>query len=134
MKPRCLVIAIVVVLALGGLLTHECWARKSPKGSDAEIRAWVLQQTPIGSTRKHVMATIEREHWICHPWYEGSGGSEAREWGRHRYHFKCCGEVGSYHAFYPPFFIWPCRVVACWLFGADDRLAQVLVSQACEGL
>ena len=130
MKPRGLVIAIVAVLALGGLLTHECCARNPPRGSDAEIRAWVLQQTPIGSTRKHVMATIQREHWSGHAWYWG-GGSD--EWAHHRY-FRYGAELGTYHAFYPPFFIWPCRVAAYWLFGPDDRVTQVLVSQACEGL
>jgi hypothetical protein len=131
MKPPALVIAIVVVLALEGLFTHESWARNPLRGSDAEIRAWVLQQTPIGSTRKQVMATIEREHWSYQSWFVGSNG--IREWGHHRY-FKCCAELGSYHAFLPPFFISRCRAFACWLFGPDDRVTQVFADSGCEGL
>ena len=44
MKPP-VFIAIVVVLALGGSFTSKCWARNPFRGSDAEIRAWVLQKT-----------------------------------------------------------------------------------------
>jgi hypothetical protein len=76
------------------------------------------------------MTTIEREHWSGHDWYWGSGG---QEWAHHRY-FKYGADLGTYRAFFPPFFIFPCRAAAYWLFGPDDRVTQVLVSSACSGL
>jgi hypothetical protein len=123
---------VLILLAGVCLFAYKSLARKPLKGSAAEIRARVLEKTPLGSTRKQVMGTIEREHWSCHRWFVGDGDG-SREWGHHR-HFKCCAEVGSYHEFFPPFFIFPCRAFACWLFGPDDRLTQVLASSACDGL
>jgi hypothetical protein len=130
MKPHRVVIVVVLVLAIGCLLAHESSARNALRRSDAEIRAWVLQKTPLGSTRKEVLATIEREHWSGHSWYVGPGSPE---WEQHRY-FKYCAELGTYRSFFPPFFVFPCRVFAYWLFGPGDRVIQVFVSSACSGL
>ncbi len=126
----------LVLLVLAGvcLFAYQSLARNPLKGSAAEIRAWVLEKTPLGSTRKQVMTTMEREHWSYQSYFTWSGSASGmREWGHHR-HFKCCAELGSYHAFYPPFFIFPCHAFACWLFGPDDRLTQVLACSACDGL
>ena len=124
-------ILVVALLFTGVLLfAHQSCARNPLRRSDGEICAWVLEKTPVGSTRKDVMSTIEREHWTGHTWYVGPGNPE---WEHHRY-FKYCAELGTYHSFFPPFFIFPCRVFAYWLFGPDNRVTQVLVSSACSGL
>ena len=130
MKPSRVVIAVVLVLAGASLLAHEICARNPLRRSNTEIRAWVLQKTPIGSTRKQVIATIEREHWSGHAYYWGTGSSE---W-KHHQHFKYGADLGSYHSFFSPFFIFPCRAAAYWLFGPDDRVTQILVSSGCSGL
>lgn len=131
MNARSIVFVGLLLVAICFFPRESLRARNPLKGSEAEIRAWVLEKTPLGSTRKQVITTIQREHWSYLPYFVGSSG--VREWGNHR-HFKCCGELGRYHAFYPPFFIFPCRAFACWLFGSDDRLTQVFTSSGCEGL
>ena len=94
--------------------------------SDSEVRASLLEQTPIGSTREQVLATIERERWRGHREYRGV---YRREIEQHSY-FGYGAELASYAAF----FIFPCRSSAYWLFGADDRVTDVFVSSWCEGL
>ena len=85
-------ILVVALLFTGVLLfAHQSCARNPLRRSDAEIRAWVLEKTPVGSTRKDVMSTIEREHWTGHTWYVGPGNPE---WEHHRY-FKYCAELGT---------------------------------------
>ena len=130
MKPRRVVITSVIVFAVVCAFAYQSCTRNPLRRSDAEIRAWVLQKTPIGSTREQVMATIEREHWNGHEYYWGTG---SREW-EHHHHFKYGADLGGYHSFWPPFFIFPCRAAAYWLFGPDDRVTQVLVSSGCSGL
>jgi hypothetical protein len=129
LKARSVVIAVVLVLALACSLAYESCAQNPLRHSEADVRAWLLQKTPIGSTREQVMATIVREHWSGHREYRGTFRREIE----HHPYFAHGAELGTYRVL-SPLFIWPCHASAYWLFGANDRVTQVFVSKWCEGL
>src|SRR5437868_3885403 len=119
MKPRRLLVGILIFLALAFLSAYASYARNPLTRSKSEVRAWLLGKTPIGSTREQVMATIEREHWEGHPEYRGEFHPEVDLAARtlHRQYPGYGAELGTYG----PFFL-PCHASAYWLFGADDRV------------
>jgi hypothetical protein len=129
---RIVVTGVALISAVVGY--HSVLAatsNKPPLGhSDAEVRVWVLQKTPIGTSRQQVMAMIANEGWSGHREFRGVGD---RKVFNHRYG-SYGAELGSYHRFFFPFFIWPCHASAFWLFGPDDRVVDVYVSSWCEGL
>jgi hypothetical protein len=96
LKARSVVIAVVLVLALACSLAYESCAQNPLRHSEADVRAWLLQKTPIGSTREQVMATIVREHWSGHREYRGTFRREIE----HHPYFAHGAELGTYRAFF----------------------------------
>jgi hypothetical protein len=131
MKPRRVLAAVLLLLAVGFLFAYASYARNPLTRSKSEVRAWLLQKTPIGSTREQLMVTIEREHWEGHPEYRGEFHPEVELAARnlHRQYPGYGAELGTYG----PFFL-PCHASAYWLFGADDRVTEIFVSKWCEGI
>ena len=116
-------VAFVVVFAVAFIVFR---IQADPlRRPDSEIRASLIAKTPIGSTREHVLAAIERERWRGHPEYRGIYRAEVE----HHSYFGYGAEISSY----APFFILPCHSSAYWLFGPDDRVTDVFVSRWCEG-
>ena len=126
MRSHRVLTAVVVVVCLAvGFIAFRIHADPLRR-PDSEVRAKVLEKTPIGSTREQVLTTIEREGWRGHREYRGV---HRREIEQHSY-FGYGAELVSYAAF----FIFPCRSSAYWLFGPDDRVTDVFVSSWCEGV
>jgi hypothetical protein len=134
MKPRHVLAAVLVLLTVGFSFAYASYVRNPLTRSKAEVRAWLLRKTPIGSTREQIMATIEREQWEGHPEYRGEGHPEVELAARHlhRQYPGYGAELGPYY--FPPFYFWPCHASAYWLFGADDRVTEIFVSKWCEGI
>ena len=126
MRSRRVSIAAGVVVVLAAAFIVFRIQADPLRRSDSEIRASILGKTPIGSTREHVLATIEREGWLGHREYRGIHRPEVE----HHSFFGYGAEISSY----APFFIFPCYSSAYWLFGADDRVSELFVSRWCEGL
>ena len=126
MRSRRVSIAVAVVVVLSAAFIVFRIQADPLRRSDSEIRASILAETPIGSTREHVLATIERERWRGHREYRGIYRPELQ----HHSYFGYGAEISVY----APFFILPCYSSAYWLFGADDRVTDVFVSRWCEGL
>lgn len=122
----------IVLLLVAGicLFAYYSCARDPLRRSEAEIRALLLEKTPIGSTREHVMATIDAEHWVGHPEYRGSFKRELHFVPK----FSYGAQLGRFHAFFPPVFVFPCDVEAFWVFGGDNRVTDVDVSSYCHGM
>ena len=129
MKLRYGIAVVFLLLAAICLFAYQSCARNPLRRSDAEIRTRLLEKTPIGSTREHVMSTIERERWAGHPEYRGVARREIE----HVRYFSYGAQLGTFRALYFPF-VFPCDVEAYWLFGADDRVTEVFVSSYCHGL
>jgi hypothetical protein len=91
--------------------------------SEDGLRTWVLQKTPLGSSRSQVIAVSAREKWGDNDTYVGTGMPP----NVGVTHFGA--DVGSYHGF-----LLPCHVHAYWSFDADDKLIDVYVFRWCEGL
>jgi hypothetical protein len=126
MRVRRTVSVVLIGIAIVGVAGIAADLTLNPlRRSDSEIRKWVLQKTPIGSTREQVMAVIAKEHWGGHPEFRGSpprGPLPPPEW--------CYGaDLGSYQGL--PF---RCRADAFWTFDFHDRVTDVYVSSWCEGL
>jgi hypothetical protein len=126
MRTRGFITAAVISIGVIGVAGIAAALSLNPlRRSDSEIRKWVLQKTPIGSTRDDVMAVVAKEHWEGHPEFRGVPPRTPlppRE--------KCYGaDLGSYQSL-----PWRCRADAFWTFGVDDRVADVYVSSWCEGL
>ena len=69
MWRNCL-IAIAVLGLLVGILAAKVMLnplRRSEEG----IQRWVLQQTPLGSSREQVLMVVARRSWKMHPEYRG---------------------------------------------------------------
>jgi hypothetical protein len=118
----------VVLIAIGLLGTAGIAAELSLNPlhrSKNGIRKWVLQKTPIGCTREHVMAVIAKEHWEGHPEPRGVALPTPPP---PRERFYGAG-LGSYQGL--PF---RCRADALWIFDADQRVADVYIGSWCEGL
>jgi len=114
---------VIGVLAIAGIATEM---RSNPlRRSESEIRDWVLQKTPLGSTRSDVMAVIAKQGWQGHPEYRGAA---RRDISAHRVS-SYGADLGSYQGF-----PWRCRADAFWSFDADDRSTDLQVSRWCEGL
>ena len=89
-----------------------------------KIQEWVLEKTPVGSSRQHVLAVIQREGWAGHPEFRGVVPKEAPR-GISFYG----ADLGSYQGL-----PWRCRADAFWGFDANDRVIDLYVSSWCEGI
>lgn len=121
--------AMLMTLGLGALGVAGITAKLSLnplRHSDAEIREWVLQKTPLGSTRTEVMAVIAKEGWSGHSEFRGTPEPERFVSGGVTFYGA---DLGSYQGF-----PWRCRADAFWNFSADDKVIGVYVSSWCEGL
>jgi hypothetical protein len=130
--PRAVTTSLVLISGVvADCCVHAGTPNKPPLGQpDAKVRAWVIQKTPIGSTRQRVMQVIVQRGWSGHREFRGVGNREVLN---HRYG-SYGAELGSYHRFFFPCFIFPCHASAFWLFGPDDQVTDVYVSSWCEGL
>jgi hypothetical protein len=82
---------------------------------DEKVRAWLLQQTPIGSSSKEVLAYSGEKGWR---------GSENEDTSSELAdsHISC--QLGSYG------FPWSrTYVAACWEFDSNDRLTNIQISR-----
>ena len=130
MKLRYAIAAVVLLLTCACLFAYRSCARNPLRGSEPELRSWLLEKTPIGSTREHVLGTIDGERWIGHPEYRGFVRRELQ----HVPYFSYGAQVGRFRAFFPPVFVFRCDVEAFWVFGPDDRVTDVFVSSYCHGM
>jgi hypothetical protein len=126
MRIRPVVTAALISIGVIGVAGIAAELSLNPlRRSDTEIRKWVLQKTPIGSTREHVMEVIAKEHWEGHPEFRGVPPRTPLPPSD-----RCYGaDLGSYQGL--PF---RCRADAFWIFDADHRVTDVYVSSWCEGL
>jgi hypothetical protein len=126
MRARRVVTAVLISIGVIGVAGIAAELSLNPlRRSDNEIRKWVLQKTPIGSTREEVMAVIAKEGWEGHPEFRGTDEPGLFTRGISFYG----AELGSYQSL-----PWRCRSNAFWCFGPDDELTYVFVSSWCEGI
>jgi hypothetical protein len=126
MTVRRILTIVLIGIGLIGIAGIAAELSLNPlRRSDSEIRKWVLQKTPIGSTREHLMTVIAREHWEGHPEFRGVPPRDLSTRGANSYG----ADLGSYQGL-----PWRCRADAFWTFDADDRVVDVYVSSWCEGI
>jgi hypothetical protein len=89
--------------------------------SEGQIRQWVMQKTPLGSSREEVMAAIAKEPWLGHPKFGGVGTPPSVT--------DIDAKLGSYQGF-----PWYCRVDAYWSFDSQGKLTDVHVIRGCDSL
>ena len=89
--------------------------------SEDGIRKWLLQQSPLGSSREQVLVVAAKRGWKVHPEYRG------------RFINKSI-PVGGFGAELGTYIGWSdTKVDAYWKFGGTDKLAEVYVNKWREG-
>ena len=115
-------VLLVVVIVTTAILGISAARQSNPmRRSESEIQEWVLQKTPLGSSREEVMAVIAKEPWLGHSKFGGVGTpSSVSDIG---------AQLGSYQGF-----PWHCRVDAYWSFDDQGKLIKVHVIRGCNSL
>ncbi len=94
------------------------------RGSDAQIREWLLKQAPLGSSVEDVKTLIADKKWFGQ--YEGWGGVDTRQFPLRGIHWL--QSRGQYSGL-----PWTCHARATWGFD-DEKLVDVYVEKWCEGM
>ena len=113
---RRIVIGLAAILAIGAGIT-AVFALNPLRRSEADIREWVLHQTPLGSSREDVLRIAVRRKWKVHPEYRGRFINKSIPTGGFG------AELGSYISWLDV------TVDAYWKFGGSDRLEEVYVNK-----
>lgn len=113
---RGVIIAIAVVtLGLFCIVAH--FALNPLRGSESDIRKWLLKQAPLGSTRNEVLIVVKKRGWSMHPEYRGrfiNGSVPTGGFG---------AELGTYTG------LSDTNVDAYWSFSSTDHLTEVYVNK-----
>jgi hypothetical protein len=89
--------------------------------SEDGIQRWLLEQTPLGSSREQVLVLVARRGWKMHPEYRG------------RFINKSV-PVGGFGAELGTYIGWrDTKVDAYWKFSDANRLSEVYVNKWKEG-
>jgi hypothetical protein len=107
--------AILATSAVIGLLAVAMWFRGIPlRHSDAEVRAWLLTQTPLGLNQDEVRAFIEERDW------ENTNPIPADE-------PFIAADLGQFQSL--KWFPYPTTVRAAWEFDGAGKLADIRVDR-----
>ena len=126
-KPRMLLLVVftaLVFVSVGLCVAYPLWR------SESSIRAYLLRQTPLGSSIQEVRAFLERRGWLDRSYSGDTGyyfqpvGQPARTVGVS----SLTGDLGQYG--------FPLRVsvTAFWGFDANDRLIDIWVWKTTDAL
>ena len=111
------VFVAVTVAALGLVWVVASFVVNPLRGSESDIREWLLKQAPLGSTRNDVLVVVKKRGWSLHPEYRGrfiNGSVPTGGFG---------AELGSYTG------LSDTNVDAYWSFSPTDHLAEVYVNK-----
>jgi len=111
------VIIAIAVVTLGLSCMIASFALNPLRRSESDIREWLLEQAPLGSTRNEVLIVVKKRKWTMHPEYRGrfiNGSFPIGGFG---------AELGSYMGWND------FTVDAYWRFNPTDRLAEVYVNK-----
>ena len=112
-------------VALGALAVWAELSLNPLRRSEAQIRQWLLEQAPLGSSFEDVKALIAKKRWGGE--HEGWGGPRTSAFPLVGVHWLSC-KLGQYNGV-----PWPCHARAAWGFD-DERLVDVYVEKWCEGM
>jgi len=102
-------VAIIAIVFVGVVSVRI--ATNPLRQSDTEIRMWLLEKTPPGSTSNEVWSTADRQGWKLHSPTNTS----------------IAGKLGGYQGF--PFYTF---VYASWEFDASNRLEDIRIGRISD--
>ena len=89
--------------------------------SESGVQKWLLEQTPLGSTREQVLVVAAKRGWKVHPEYRGRFINRSLPVGGFG------AELGTYTG------VSDTKVDAYWRFSVTDKLVEVYVNKWNEG-
>ena len=110
---------LVVVGLLGVVIIVTRMAGNPLRKPDAQLRAWLLDQTPVGSSRSDVKAILKERGWYT----DGFATTQPRP---ARYPFLA-GDLGGYQGL--PWYVF---VDAFWEFDNNEKLVNVRVRRIID--
>jgi hypothetical protein len=123
---RALVAITVVLCACSGCNRHA--SQISVGSPESDIRAWILEQTPLGSTPLQVGLFIKKMQWFKNNEWSGAPGSCSiypHDRGAH----IISAHVGNYQGV-----PWTRVVFARWSFDEQDKLIDVTVEKGNDAI
>ena len=111
----------VTVAALGLVWVVASFVVNPLRGSESDIREWLLKQAPLGSTRNDVLVVVKKRGWKMHPEYRGRFIDRSVPVGGFG------AELGTYMG------VSDTKVDAYWRFSVADKLVEVYVNKWREG-
>jgi hypothetical protein len=113
-----LLILVVGFIALVGFVTVRI-ASNPLRQSDAELRGWLLAQTPLGSSSNEVRSFLER-----HGWYNDAYRTTLPRPARAPF---IAGALGGYQGL-----PWHVSVSAFWELDSSNRLAGIKIQRTMD--
>jgi hypothetical protein len=113
-----LIILVIAVIALVGVITVRVTSNPL-RQADAQLRAWLLAQTPLGSNSNEVHAILERRGWYTDG-YRTTQPRPARD-------PFIAGVLGGYQGL-----PWYVCVSAFWEFDSSNRLAGIQIQRTID--
>ena len=113
-----LIIIVVALIAVVAAVTLRV-ASNPLRQSDANLRAWLLAQTPLGSSSNQVRSVLEQQGWHT----DGFRTTQPRP----ATDPFIAGELGGYQGL--PWYVF---VSAFWEFDASNRLAGIRIRRIMD--
>jgi|SRR6478735_9763301 len=113
-----LIILIVGVIALVGVIMVRVTSNPL-RQRDAQLRAWLLTQTPLGSSSNEVRAVLDRRGWYT----DGYRTTQPRPASDP----FISGALGGYQGL-----PWYVSVSAFWEFDSSNRLAGIQIQRIMD--
>jgi len=112
---------IVLIVALVAIVAgiSFCIVSNPLRQSDAKLRAWLLAQTPLGSSSNEVRSVLEQRGW-CTDGYRTTSPRPAAD-------PFMAGALGGYQGF-----PWHVSVAAFWEFDPSNRLAGIRIQRIID--
>ncbi len=112
-------VILVAALAVVGFAIAARVGSNPLRQPDADLRAWLLTKTPLGSSSNEVRTAIERLGWYT----DGYATTQPRP-GRDPF---IAGELGGYQGF-----PWYTFVSAFWEFDSSNRFVDIRIRRIID--